>query len=124
MGDSQFGNYRNLKVWQKSIILVEDIYRITRTFPAHENFGLVSQMNRSVVSIPSNIAEGQSRNQPMDFRRFLYYSLGSIAELDTQVIIAGRLGYISDEESNCLDMQITEIRKMLFGLIKKLAPTN
>jgi four helix bundle protein len=81
-------SYRDLEVWKRSIALVKDIYEATSQFPPAENFGLVQQIRRAAVSIPSNIAEGQFRNSPKEFRQFLFIALGSAAELETQLIIA------------------------------------
>ncbi|MBL6964943.1 MAG: four helix bundle protein, partial [Anaerolineales bacterium] len=86
-------NYRELKVWQKGIELVKTVYLVTRTFPKHELYGLTSQLQRSVVSVPSNIAEGQTRNSTPDFRRFLFIAQASLSEVDTQIVIAQELGY-------------------------------
>lgn len=84
MSDEKVRNYRDLLVWQKGIALVKQVYALTRTFPADEKFGLVAQMRRAAVSIPSNIAEGQSRHTTNEFVRFLSLAEGSLAELDTQ----------------------------------------
>ena len=112
--------YRDLQVWQEAIVLVESIYTATKHFPKQETYGLTNQMQRCVISIPSNIAEGHGRNSSNEFRRFLYISLGSLAELDTQLEIAKRLGYLEPGESDTLDKKIVQLRKMLYGLIKSL----
>lgn len=111
-------SHKDLDVWKKSIQLVTDIYKLTEAFPDHEKFGLVSQMRRCSVSIPSNIAEGAARQNEKEFRRFLFMSLGSLSELETQIIIAKNLNYMSS--SRDLDNQMSEIRKMILGLIKYL----
>ena len=113
-------NYRDLLVWQKGITLVEEIYAVTRQFPDSETFGLANQLQRAAVSVPSNIAEGQARGQPKDFRRFLRISLGSLAEIDTQLEVARRLDYISSDDAAKLNELVLELRKMLFGLINSL----
>ena len=95
--------------------LVAEIYKITQSFPSEEKFGIVSQMRRAAVSIPSNIAEGAARNGNREFIQFLYISLGSVAELDTQIEIANRLGYNLDKS---IASKIEDVRKMLLGLIK------
>jgi len=100
--------------------LVEDVYKSTRTFPKEEMYGLTSQLRRSAVSIPSNIAEGFARFHNKEYRRFLYMSLGSCAELTTQIIIASRLKYIDNVNADNLLHNIEEISKMTMGLIKKL----
>lgn len=87
-------NFRDLEVWQSSVLFVKRIYTITSTFPNEEKFGLVSQINRCGVSIPSNIAEGCSRSSQKDFSRFLQISLGSSFELETQIEIAKEIGFI------------------------------
>ena len=85
--------YQRLQVWQDAIELVTDVYRLTSQFPDSEKFGLVSQMRRAAVSIPSNIAEGAGRGSDKEFRRFLLIARGSLQELETQLIISGRLGF-------------------------------
>lgn len=91
-------SYRDLTVWQKAIQLVAMVYGVTKAFPPEENFGLTNQMRRCAVSIPSNIAEGQGRSSSKDFERFLRISLGSLAELDTQMEISKRLGFVVNEK--------------------------
>lgn len=91
--------YKDLLVWQKGILLVKMIYQITQTFPAEEKFGLVSQMRRAAVSVPSNIAEGQARHTTGEFVQFVSHAEGSIAELDTQLIIAVDLGYCTSSKA-------------------------
>ena len=113
-------SYRDLIVWQKGIGLVELVYSLTNKFPKKEMYGLANQLQKCVVSIPSNIAEGQGRNSSKDFKRFLYIAVGSLAELDTQIEIAKRLKYIDAEDATRVDSMTVEIRKMLFGLIKSL----
>ena len=117
---SALRSFRELVVWQKSVDLAEKVYVATRTFPRWELYGLVSQMRRAVVSIPSNIAEGQSRNSTGEFLQFLGIARGSLAELETQVELARRLGYLSPQEAESLLMECTEIGKMLSGLMKSL----
>ncbi len=112
--------YRDLLVWQKGIALAKEIYRITNAFPAIERFGLMSQLQRAAVSVPSNIAEGQSRRNPGEFRQFLFQGLGSLAEVDTQLVLAHELGYIKDVESDVADALVEELRKMLYTLINRL----
>ena len=93
-------SYKDLLVWQKSIALVKGIYRLTRSFPPDERFGLVSQLRRAAVSVPSNIAEGQSRHTCGEFVQFLSHAEGSLAELETQILIAVDLDFCSKEEAN------------------------
>lgn len=113
-------SFQDLKIWQKGINLVEEIYKISRTFPKEEIYGLQSQIRRSVVSIPSNIAEGFARFHNKEYRNFLYIALGSCAELTTQTIIAARLHYIEKIEADKVISEIEEISKMTMNLIKKL----
>ena len=109
-------SYRELLIWQKGIDLVEAIYQLTGMFPESEMNGMVNQMRRSAVSLPANIAEGQARQLTGEFRQFLHVALGSAAELDTQIITAERIGYISNHESEKFEKQILELRKMIYGL--------
>lgn len=113
-------SYKDLTVWQKSMDLVESIYRITEEFPTNENFGLISQMRRAVVSIPSNIAEGYGRQSTGSYAQFLSISRGSLFELETQIELCIRLKYIQKKESDKLYIETTEISKMLTALISKL----
>lgn len=117
-------SFKDLEIWKKSINLVEDVYVATRSFPKEETYGLTSQIRRSVVSIPSNVSEGFARLHNKEYRKFLYVSLGSCAELTTQVIIASRLKYIGNVKADTLLHNIEEISKMTMGLIKKLNANN
>jgi four helix bundle protein len=114
--------FRDLLVWQKAMNLVIQIYAITRRFPKEELFGLTSQMRRAAVSIPSNIAEGQGRLSRGEFRQFLGNARGSLAELETQLLIAEHLGYLPNAES--LFQDLAEVGRMLNGLISSLATRN
>ncbi len=113
-------NYKELKVWQKSYELCLKIYRITTTFPKEERYGLTSQIRRSVVSIPSNIAEGYGRKSIADYIRMLYISYGSVCELETQILLAGDLGFIEETMLGTTNADILEIERMLKALIKSL----
>lgn len=113
-------SYKELKIWQKGINIVKLVYAITKHFPKSETYGLSSQMQRAAVSIPSNIAEGQTRQHTGEFRQFLYTSLGSAAELDTQLIVAVELGYVDSKTAQPIFNLLLEIRKMTYALIKKL----
>ncbi len=110
--------FSKLRVWQLSMELVEDIYKLTSTFPDFEKFALTSQINRSAISIPSNIAEGKGRNSDKEFKQFLYIARGSLFELRTQLILAKRLGYINDDKN--LKKKIVEVQSMLNTLINRL----
>ena len=109
-------NYRDLKVWQMAMMLTEDIYRATESFPSRETYALANQLQRAAVSIPSNIAEGHARNSTKDYLRFLSISQGSLAEAETQLELAHRLGYIQQTVLLCLLEQTNEIGRMLHGL--------
>ena len=103
-------------VWKRSISYVTKIYELPETFPSEERFGLISQIRRSAISIPSNIAEGAARRSDKEFLQFLYISLGSVAELETQLIISNNLKFV--ESSDQLFSELNEIKKMTLGLIK------
>jgi len=115
-------DYKELKVWQKSIDLVKDIYILSKNFPKEELYSLTDQVKRSAISIPANIAEGSGRNTTKEFIQFLYISLGSACELETHIIIARKIGFV-DEINNYL-IRINEIQKMLNGLINSLKAKN
>ena len=111
--------YKTLVVWQKSIDLVEVVYRISKSFPDDEKFNLTSQSRRCAVSIPSNIAEGHGRKSNGDFSRFLKIAFGSSSELETQILIAHRLEILSKKEYDEISELLTYVRKMLSSLITK-----
>lgn len=111
-------SHNDLKVYQESMNLVVEIYKITGNFPESEKFGLTSQIRRAVISIPSNISEGAARGSKKDFKRFLFISLGSATELETQIEISKRLNYISD--INDVNDKIFYIKRMLIKLIQSL----
>jgi len=108
--------HHDLDVWKRSISYVTKIYELTETFPSEERFGLISQIRRSAISIPSNVAEGAARRSDKEFLQFLYISLGSVAELETQLIISNNLKFV--ESSDQLFSELNEIKKMTLGLIK------
>jgi len=111
---------RDLIAWQKAIDLVTEIYHCTQTFPRNETNGLISQLRRAAVSIPSNIAEGHARLTTGEFRQFLGHSLGSLMEIETQIEISRRLEYLAPAESERLLRQTTEVGKVIRGLLKSL----
>ena len=114
------GTYKDLTVWQKSMTLVRRIYEITARYPEEERFGLVSQMRRCSVSIPSNIAEGYGRETERELSHFLFISLGSSNELETQLILSHSFQYVGEQDYlEIVDLN-TEINKMLSSLIYKL----
>lgn len=112
--------HKNLKVWQKAIDFVIDVYRVTKQFPEEEKYGIISQMRRAAVSIPSNIAEGYGRFYEKEIVRFLYIALGSASELETLLIISSGLEYLNKDKSDDLIARNTEIIKMLSALIRSI----
>ena len=114
-------DYKDLQVWQKGMVLAKQVYQLTGQFPAGERFGMISQMRRAGVSVPSNIAEGQARNTTGEFVQFISHAEGSLAELDTQVRLSVELGFCREIESQTIAALITELQKMLKGLRRKLA---
>lgn len=117
---SKISSYKDLLVWQKAITLVKEIYLLTNTLPEEEKFGLISQMRRCSVSIPSNIAEGWGRNSSKNYVQFLRIARGSLLELETQIIICKELTYVSNENYNKITNLIVEESKMLNALIKTI----
>ena len=113
--------HKDLEVWKRSIEFVTIIYEVTKAYPKEELFGLVSQIRRSAVSIPSNIAEGASRRGKLEFRHFLYIALGSGSELETQLLISGNLKYIDSGKQNELINELNSLSRMLQGLIKSIS---
>lgn len=113
-------NFKELLVWQKSINFVTEIYELTNNFPKNEMYGLISEIRRASISIPSNIAEGNSRRSVADYLQFLKIARGSCAEVETQLIIAQNLKFLSEEHYLKLNQDIIEILKMLNGLINSL----
>ncbi len=112
--------HKDLDVWKRSIKFVTSIYQITKSFPKEELYGLTSQIRRSAISVPSNIAEGAARNHKNEFKQFLYISLSSCSELNTQLTIAHNLNYIDSVGCNALLNELDIISKMLQGLIKSI----
>ncbi|GAG73994.1 unnamed protein product [marine sediment metagenome] len=113
-------NFQDLRIWQIGIEVVKDIYILTKKFPKEELYGLTSQMRRSAISIPSNIAEGFRRYHNKEYRQFLYIALGSCAELETQIIIANELDYINETNKTELIEKIKYICRMTVKLVNKL----
>nr|WP_185153832.1 four helix bundle protein [Dysgonomonas sp. 520] len=116
--------HKDLIVWKKGINLVKVVYDMTAGFPSSEQFGLTSQIRRSAVSIPSNIAEGCGRNSDKELIQFLYIALGSATELETQIIISGELNFLKKEDVAVLNESVNEIIKMTTSLIKSLKTRN
>ena len=118
---NEIQSYKDLLVWQKGISLAKMIYELTRPYPAEEKFGLVSQMRRAAVSIPSNIAEGQARHTTGEFIQFISHAEGSAAELDTQLILSVDLGFCPQPNALPIYEAIDELRRMLNALRRKLS---
>ena len=115
---SEIKNHKDLTVYKNSIDFVVSIYRLTKSFPSDEKFGLISQLRRAAVSIPSNIAEGAARKNTKEFIQFLYHSLGSASEIETQIELAKRLNFIDNTKE--IDKALHEIIYLLTALIKSL----
>jgi len=108
--------YKELHVWQKAIDFAVEVYRVTEKLPGQEKYGLISQMNRSAVSIPSNIAEGAGRNGKKEFDNFFSIALGSSFELDTQIVISNRLEYINNHDFEQLEQELAHLQNMIVKL--------
>ena len=113
-------NYKELKVWEKAYKLCLDIYTVTKRFPKEEIYGLTSQIRRSAVSIPSNIAEGYGRKTTSEYVRFLYIAYGSVCELETQTMISGDLNYMKKEKLQEIREELGDVERMLKAMIKSL----
>ena len=111
-------DHKDLDVWNKAMDLVENIYTCTKDFPKEEVYGLSSQIKRAAVSVPSNIAEGAGRKGNKEFIQFLYISMGSLSEVETQILLAKRLGFIENVQN--ITQDIVKIKQMLNGLINYL----
>ncbi|MBK8389385.1 MAG: four helix bundle protein [Saprospiraceae bacterium] len=112
--------HKNLNAWIKSFEFVKDIYLVTERFPTEEKFGLISQMRRSAISVPVNIAEGAARKSNKEFIQFLHISLGSLTELDTLILLSKELGFLESTDCEILIDKLETIGKIIFGLIKSL----
>ena len=113
-------SYRQLIVWQKAMDFVAEVYRVTRTFPKEEMYGVTSQLRRAAVSIPSNIAEGQGRQTTGEFRQFLGHARGSLLETETQILLSERLEYLDQKTTETLIGQAAELGRILNGLMNSL----
>jgi four helix bundle protein len=118
--DEKINSFKDLKIWQKGMEIVSDIYILSKKFPKEELFSLTSQLRRSAISIPSNIAEGFKRFHNKEYKQFLFITLGSCAELETQIIISKELKYIDENEEAKLVEKLDHICRMTSSLIKKL----
>jgi four helix bundle protein len=114
-------HYKELKIWQKSMALAKLVYRLTAKFPGAELYGLSSQLRRAAVSVPSNIAEGQSRTGTKEFLRSLSHASGSPAELETQILLSAELGYCGAADSEPILQEIAELQKMVAAIRRKLS---
>lgn len=117
-------NFRELQVWQKAMEIASITYAVTKAFPSEERFGLVSQLNRAAVSISSNIAEGASRGSDKNFKRFLEIAIGSAFEMESQLILAEKVGFVQDGQTTELLALLNEEQRMLSVFIKKLTPNS
>ena len=113
-------DFKKLSVWQKSHTLTLQVYSVTATFPKHEIFGLTSQMRRAAASIPANIAEGSCRGGSREFARYLQVAVGSAGELEYHLLLAADLMFLKRDESKQLELQVTEVKRMLTGLIRRV----
>jgi four helix bundle protein len=114
-------SFKDLLIWKKSMALVTEIYQVTRGFPNYEKFGLVSQLRRAAVSVPSNIAEGKGRKTSKEFHQFLILARGSLWEVETQILISRNLNYLSQEQCDELERKTSELGKMLSGFLDAVA---
>jgi four helix bundle protein len=121
---SMSGTYADLQVWQAAMDLAEDIYRITKTFPREETYGLSIQLRRAAVSVPSNIAEGKGRSSDKELAQFLCHSRGSLFEIETQVNLARRLGYLDTRQAEAVFQQTVRVGQLLNGLLRAFRPPS
>ena len=119
--DEKIQGFRGLTVWQKAYELTLDIYKESKNFPKEEMYGLSSQLRRASVSIPANIAEGYERNHRKEYVHFLFISKGSLGEVETQLLLARDLGYLSEKAHGALESRRSETTRLLNGLIKSLS---
>ena len=117
-------NYKELKIWQRSMDFVERVYEVTSNFPKEEKYGLTSQLRRSVLSVPSNISEGAGRGTNRQFKHFLGVSMGSVNEAQTQIELAFRIGYLGREVYESLINEGVQIYKMILGFYNSLSDEN
>ena len=120
MEKKKIESYKDLIVWQKGIELVDELYSVTKGFPKEEMFGLTNQIRRAAVSVPANIAEGWGRNSTKNYIQFIRISIGSLYEIETQLIIANNQKYITNQQKTALSERIDELGKMLNKLLKSL----
>ncbi len=118
--EAEASGYRGLIAWQRAMDLVEAVYAITRSWPREESYGLTAQARRAVISIPSNIAEGHGRAGLKEYAHHVSVAYGSLSELETQILIAQRLGYHPEDETHILLLRVGEVRRLLRGLLESL----
>ena len=121
VAEGRIQSYRDLRVWQDAMDLVEEVYRISHAFPSDERFGLTSQIRRAAVSVPSNIAEGWGRGRTKEYTQFLRYARASLKEIETQWLIAHRLGFIGNAETHALEDRASVLGRRLLALMRALA---
>ena len=117
---SSIKSYRDLRVWQLALDLAPEVYKLAQSLPKHEQYGLADQMRRAVVSVPANIAEGQARRHRREFLRYLSIARGSLAELETLLVLAERLKYLNAENLRVMERTIAGVRMPLAGLMNRL----
>ena len=117
-------SFKELLVWQRAVDLAVGVYEATALFPPGERFGLTAQLRRAAVSVPSNVAEGQGRGVGNDFARFLTIARGSLQEVDTQLVLAVRLGFLPQERYDELETQLIIVAKLINGLLRSLSTNN
>ncbi len=120
MGGERIESFRDLRVWQQARRLATSVYRLTKSSPANERFGLTQQLRRAAVSVPSNIAEGWGRGAGRDFTRFLHIARGSLCEIETQLLLSEDLGFLRDSEYDALLAEVYDCSRMLSGLIRSM----
>ncbi len=116
----QIKSHRDLIVWQKAVQLVVDLYKLTKSFPKEETYGLTSQIRRAATSIPANIAEGQGRRLGGEYQQFLGHARGSLCELDTHIEVAFQIGYLAEPQYQQIREKMDEVGRMLNGLLRSL----
>ncbi|MCX7647345.1 MAG: four helix bundle protein [Elusimicrobiales bacterium] len=119
--EDKIKSYEKLKIWQDSIIFVKNIYKLTEKFPKEEMFGIISQIRRASISVPSNIAEGWTRRHTKEYMNFLSISLGSLSEVHTLLVISKEIGYISDKDISEVSDEINKLKKMIYASINSLS---
>ena len=120
INDPVMHNFKKLNIWLDAMTLAKEVYRVTSKYPKEEKYGLVSQINRCVVSVPSNISEGSSRSSNKEFSHYLKIALGSLYELETQTILSRDFGIITNDDLNQLSIKIAKLQRMINGFITSI----